>query len=83
MYQVIFIENFCFEIYYTKKKKLQLNFCLRQKKKEAMKPISNERPGVLVLEKYSHCGIAWDSDGEMRLLKSGNSQSSHRWHHLS
>ena len=48
-----------------------------------MRPISNERPGVLVLEKYSHCGIAWYSDGEMRLLRNDNSQSSHRWHHMS
>ena len=48
-----------------------------------MRPISNERPEFLVLEKYSHCGIAWYSDGEKRLLKNGNSQSSHRWHHMS
>ena len=47
-----------------------------------LRPISNERPGVLVLEKYSHCGIAWYSDGEMRLLKNDTSQSSHRWHHI-
>ena len=47
-----------------------------------MKIISNERPGILVLEKYSHCGIAWCSDGEMKLLKYDNSQSSHRWHHM-
>ena len=32
-----------------------------------LRHISNERPGVLVLEKYSHCGIAWYSHGEMRL----------------
>ena len=47
-----------------------------------MRPISNERPGVLVLEKYSHCGIAWYNDGEMRLLKYDTFQSSHRCHHM-
>ena len=52
-------------------------------KDAGLRPISNERPGVLVLEKYSHCGIAWYSDGEMRLLRNDNSQSSHRWHHMS
>ena len=52
------------------------------KKGAGLRPISNERPGVLVLEKYSHCGIAWYSDGEMRLLKNDTSQSSHRWHHM-
>ena len=47
-----------------------------------MRPISNERPGVLVVEKYSHCGIVWYDDGEIMLLKNDNSQSSHRWHHM-
>ena len=47
-----------------------------------LRPISNERPGVLVLEKYSHCGIARYSDGEISLLKNDTSQSSHRWHHM-
>jgi len=47
-----------------------------------MAPISNERPGALVLEKYSHCGIAWYSDGEMMLLKNELLQSSARWHHI-
>jgi hypothetical protein len=47
-----------------------------------MRPISNESPEHLVLENYSHCGIAWYSDGEMRLLKNDTSQSSHRWHHM-
>ena len=42
-------------------------------KDAGLRPISNERPGVLVLEKYSHCGIARYSDGEMRLLKSDTS----------
>ena len=46
-----------------------------------LRPISNERPGVLVLEKYSHCGIARYSDGET-ILKNDTSQSSHRWHHM-
>ena len=51
-------------------------------KKEAMRPISNERPGVLVLEKYSHCGIAWYNDGEIMLLKNELGKSSHRWHYM-
>ena len=53
------------------------------KKGDALRPISNERPGVLVLEKYSHSGIAWYSEGEMMLLKNDLGQSSHRWHHMS
>lgn len=52
------------------------------KRGDALRPISNERSGVLVLEKNSHCGIAWYSHGEMRLLKNDNSQSPHRWHHM-
>ena len=53
------------------------------KKGAGLRPISNERPGVLVLEKYSHCGIAWYNDGEMMLLKNELAQSSHRWRHKS
>ena len=52
------------------------------KKGAGLRPISNERPGVLVLEKYSHCGIAWYSDGEMRLLKNEMPQSPVRWQHI-
>ena len=52
------------------------------KKVAGLRPISNERPGVPVLEKYSHCGIAWYSDAEMRLLENDTSQSSHRGHHM-
>ena len=52
------------------------------KKGAGMRPISNERPEVLVLEKYSHCGIARYSDGEISLLKNDTSQSSHRCHHM-
>ena len=34
-----------------------------------MRPISNERPEFLVLEKCNESAIACYSDGEMRLLK--------------
>ena len=52
------------------------------KKGAGLRPISNERPGVLVLEKYSHVGIAWYSDGEMMFLKNEMCQSPVRWQHI-
>jgi hypothetical protein len=48
-----------------------------------MRPISNERPEFLALEKCNESAIACYSDGEMRLLKIGSDRSSHRWHHMS
>ena len=53
------------------------------KENDAMRPISNERPEFLVLEKCNESAIACYSDGEMRLLKNGSDRSSHRWHHMS
>ena len=53
------------------------------KENDAMRPISNERPEFLVLEKCNESAIACYSDGEMRLLKIGSDRSSHRWHHMS
>ena len=52
------------------------------KKSDALRPISDERPEFLVLEKCNQSAIACYSDGEMMLLKNDNSQSSHRWHHM-
>ena len=48
-----------------------------------MRPISNERPEFLALEKFNESAIACYSDGEMMLLKNELEQSSHRWHYLS
>ena len=39
------------------------------KENDAMRPISNERPEFLVLEKCNESAIACYSDGEMMLLK--------------
>ena len=52
------------------------------KENDALRPISNERPEFLVLEKCNQSAIACYSDGEMMLLKNDNFQSSHRWHHM-
>ena len=48
-----------------------------------MRPIPNERPEFLVLEKCNESAITCYSDGEMMLLKNDVGQSSHRWHHMS
>ena len=53
------------------------------KENDALRPISNERPEFLVLEKCNQSAIACYSDGEMMLLKNDCDRSSHRWHLMS
>ena len=53
------------------------------KENDAMRPISNERPEFLALEKCNESAIACYSDGENKLWKNELGQSSHRWRHMS